>query len=324
MSLNRSALGVDCDREIGRISRFIRAQVSAMRREGAVVGLSGGIDSAVAAELCLRALGKENVCALVLPEKESQSRSAGLALEHAAKMGLRADVIDITPTLEGFRTYRMRDEAIKGVIPGYAPGQKMKVSLPPGLLDHESFNIYQLSVRDDSGQVVSARLKKDSLRAILAATNTKQRTRMMHLYFRAERDNLLVCGTTNRTEYALGFFVKHGDGGVDIEPIAHLYKAQVYQLADRLGVIEAIKSRVPSPDTFSEEVSDEEFYFRIPYETLDMLLYAWENKIAAGEAGAALNLTEDQVDRAFRDFAAKSRISSHLKTMPPRLKPLRR
>jgi NAD+ synthase len=323
MSLNMNLLTIQSGREIGRISRFIREQVSRTRKEGLVIGLSGGVDSAVAAELCLRALGIERVHALILPEKESQPSSADLALKQAGKMGVQADVLDITPTLEGFRTYAKRDEVIQRIIPGYAPGQKIKMTLPPGLLDGESFNIYTLSVRGESGTVVSSRLKKDALRAILAATNTKQRARMMHLYFVAERDNYLVCGTTNRTEFALGYFVKHGDGGVDIEPIAHLYKAQVYQLADELGVIEEIKSRVPSPDTFSEEVSDEEFYFRIPYETLDFLLYAWEHKIPPGEIGQVLHLTEDRVERAFRDFAAKSRISDPLRKTPPRLRPPR-
>src|SRR4030042_626574 len=97
----------------------------------------------------------------------------------------------------------------------------------------------------------SVRPDKATLYSIISATNSKQRARMMYLYYFAERSNLLVCGTTNRTEYLLGFFVKYGDGGADIEPIGHLYKDQVGQLADHFQVIREIRQRIPSPDTFS-------------------------------------------------------------------------
>jgi NAD+ synthase len=162
-------------------------------------------------------------------------------------------------------------------------------------------------------------LNKEMLHGIIAATDTKQRTRMLYLYLYAEKMNYLVCGTTNRSEFIQGFFVKYGDGGVDIEPIAHLYKMQVYQLARHLGVIEEILARQPSPDTFSLETSDEEFYFRLPYEALDFLLYAWEHKVTPAEASAALGLREDQVARAFRDFQAKFQATQHLRRLPPSL-----
>ena len=317
MSLNMNLLTIQSGREIGRISRFIREQVSRTRKEGLVIGLSGGVDSAVAAELCLRALGKERVHALILPEKESQPSSADLALKQAGKMGVQADVLDITPTLEGFRTYAKRDEVIQRIIPGYAPGQKIKMTLPPGLLDGESFNIYTLSVRGESGTVVSSRLKKDALRAILAATNTKQRARMMHLYFVAERDNYLVCGTTNRTEFALGYFVKHGDGGVDIEPLAYLYKAQVFALGAHLGVSDAVLKRTPSPDTYSFPVSDQDFYFCMPYEILDYIIYGVEHGLPHAEVAAALGLTTDQVARAAKDLVRKRDATAMLREMAP-------
>jgi NAD+ synthase len=291
-----------------------------MRREGAVIGLSGGIDSAVSAELCLRALGREKVIGLVLPEKDSSPVSKEFALRQAEKMGIRADIIDIIPTLEGFGTYEKRDEAIKRIFPDYCSRHRMKITLPPNLLARESFNIYTIKIEDGLGEVKSARLNKETLRNIIAATDTKQRTRMMHLYYYAEKLNFLVCGTTNKTELIQGFFVKYGDGGVDIEPISHLYKTQVFQLADYLGVIEEIRVGTPSPDTFSFEVSDEDFYFRIPYEILDLLLYAWENNIPPVQVCAVLNLTEEQVQRAFRDFSSKYRVTQHLRSLPPALK----
>jgi len=191
--------------------------------------------------------------------------------------------------------------------------------LPADLLSRDAYNFFTLTVDDNSGNVKSARLDKDALKGIVAATDTKQRTRMMHLYYYAELKNYLVCGTTNKSEVVQGFFVKYGDGGVDIEPLAHLYKIQVYQLSEYLGVIKEIIDRAPSPDTFSFQVSDEEFYFRIPYDKLDLLLYAWENNVVLSEVCEAMDLKEEQVKRAFRDFASKYNATKHLRQLPPML-----
>jgi NAD+ synthase len=140
---------------------------------------------------------------------------------------------------------------------------------------------------------------------------------MIHLYYYAEMKNYIVCGTTNKTEFLEGLYVKYGDGGVDIEPISHLYKAQVYQLSEYLGVIREIIDRTPSPDTWSFQVSDEEFYFRIPYEILDFLLFAWEYNIPTERVCEVMNLTADQVKRAMRDFNAKYNATRHLRQLPP-------
>jgi len=321
MDFHRKILEIDCEKESQRVLNFIQKQVRFMRRQGAVIGLSGGVDSAVSAELCVRALGKDKVVGLILPEKDSNPISKELALKQAEKMGIRAEVIGITPTLESFGTYKKRDEAIKRICPEYIPQHKMKIILPRDLLAHDSFNIYNLIIKDELGNEKSTRLSKEILRTIIAATDTKLRTRMMHLYYYAEKTNFIVCGTTNKTELIQGFFVKYGDGGVDIEPIAHLYKTQVLQMAEYLGVIDEIRTRTPSPDTFSFEVSDEDFYFRIPYETLDLLLYAWENSIASLQVCTILKLSEEQVNRAFRDFNSKYRATQHLRRLPPALKP---
>lgn len=319
MKFHRNILTIDPEKETQRISNFIQQQTLSMRRDGAVIGLSGGIDSALCAELCVRALGKEKVFGLILPEKESNPISKEYALKQAREMGIKTETIDISPTLEGFGTYEKRDRVIKEIFPEYNTHYRFKITLPPDLLSRDAFNFFTLTIDNGRGSVKSARLKKDTLNAIIAATDTKQRTRMMHLYYYAEKMNCFVCGTTNRSETIQGFFVKYGDGGVDIEPIAHLYKTQVYQLSEYTGVIEEIIQRTPSPDTYSFEVSDEEFFFRIPYDKLDLLLYSWEKKVPIAEVCEVMNLTEDQVKRAFRDFSAKSNATRHLRILPPRL-----
>ena len=319
MKFHRNILTIDPEKETQRISNFIQQQMLSMRRDGAVIGLSGGIDSALCAELCVRALGKEKVFGLILPEKESNSISKEYASKQAREMGIKTETIDISPTLKGFETYEKRDRVIREIFPEYDTHYRFKITLPPDLLSRDAFNFFTLTIDNGRGSVKSARLKKDTLNAIIAATDTKQRTRMMHLYYFVEKMNYFVCGTTNRSETIQGFFVKYGDGGVDIEPIAHLYKTQVYQLSEYTGVIEEIIQRIPSPDTYSFEVSDEEFFFRIPYDKLDLLLYAWEKKVPIAEVCEVMNLTEDQVKRAFRDFSAKSNATRHLRRLPPRL-----
>ena len=319
MAFRKDILRIDCEAETERICSFIRKQVGDRRKAGAVVGLSGGIDSALSAELCVRALGKDRVLGLILPERESSPKSAEFANKHVRKMSIACDTFDITRTLDAFGVYESRDSVIRRLIPDYRSTWKSKIALPADLLSRDALSFFSLKVQDDAGNVRSARLNSEELRGIVAATNVKQRTRMVCLYYRAERENYLVCGTTNKSEAVQGFYVKYGDGGVDIEPLQHLYKSQVYQLAEHLGVIKEIIDRAPSPDTYSFVVTDEEFYFRMPYQTLDLLLYAWENSAPIGEVCAVMELTEEQVRRAFRDFTSKRNATKYFGVEPPTL-----
>ena len=317
MKFHKDILRIDGEAATRQICSFIQQQMAIMRRNGTVLGLSGGSDSALCAELCVRALGKDNVLGLILPERESNPMSAEYGIKYAQRLGIRTVIIDITPNLDCFGAYEKRDEAISKIFPEYNSQYKSKIILPPELLSRDSFNFFKLIIDDGNGNVKSARLDNQSLQRIVAATNVKQRTRMMHLYYFAEINNYLVCGTTNKTEIVQGYFVKYGDGGVDIEPIAKLYKTQVYQLAGYLEIMKEIMERAPSPDTFSLEVTDEEFYFRIPYDRLDLLLYAWENKVPITEVCDVTDLTEEQVKRAFRDFTSKRNATKYLRTPPP-------
>jgi len=319
MVFHKDVLKINCQEEAGRISGFIRQQALVLHRAGAVIGLSGGIDSALSAALCVQALGKERVLGLILPERDSSPVSKEYAAKQAEKLGIKTETVDITPTLEAFGTYKKRDEVIREVFPDYASHHRAKITLPPDLLSHDALSFFTLTVDDGRGNVKRARLKKENLSGIIAATNTKQRTRMIYLYYYAEKMDRLVCGTTNRTELMQGFYVKYGDGGVDVEPIAHLYKMQVYQLSEYLGVIREIRERNPSPDTYNFEVSDEDFYFRIPFNKLDLLLYAWENRIPSREVCAVMDLKEGQVLRTFRDFHSKYRATKHIGELPASL-----
>jgi NAD+ synthase len=316
-----SILDINCNEEIQNICNFISKKIFDTKKEGVIVGLSGGIDSAVAASLCVKTLGKEKVFGLILPEKDSEEISEIYAKKEAERLGISYQTIDITTILASIGTYSKRDDYVKSLFPDYDESYSLKLSLPSDLLNKDSLNVFFLTLKDSKGNISKVRLSKKNLQGIVAATNTKQRTRMIQLYHYAESKNYLVCGTTNLTEYIQGFFVKYGDGGVDIEPLVHLYKTQIYQLANSLGVIDEIVGRNPSPDTFNFHVSDEEFYFQIPFKKLDMLLYAWEHRIPINTICKVLDLTEKQVTRVFRNFSLKHKATEHQRKLPPNLIP---
>ncbi|HHO75085.1 MAG TPA: NAD(+) synthase [Deltaproteobacteria bacterium] len=317
MEFTTDILAIDPEQEAARICAFVEEQVKGQfRRTGIVIGLSGGIDSAVMAEIAVRALGKDHVYGLILPEKESNPISSRYARVHADKLDIGHREIDITPTVDSIVSYNKQDEFIRGLVPEYCPGCKYNISLPPDLLERDSFSVYVIQVQLPDGTVKKKRLKADAFRAITSFANIKIRSRMIHLYAEAERRNCIVAGTTNRTELILGDFCKYGDGGTDIEAIAHLYKDQVYQLAYYFKVTPEIINRTPSPDTFSLPLSDQEFFFRIPFDKLDLLLFAWEHKISADKTAQTVGLSEDAVKRAFTDFTAKNRATEHLRELP--------
>ncbi len=317
MKFNLDVLKIDPAQHLEKLTKFIVHQMNVVfRRKGIIVGLSGGIDSACIAAVAVQAIGKEKVNGLVLPESESNPISSEYAIKHAQVLDIEHRQIDITPTVDSIVQYKWRDEFIQKLIPEYKPGYKYNITLPTDLLERASFSFYLLQVQMPDGEIKKKRLNMEELRTITSFANIKIRARMLHLYAEAERRNLLVAGTTNRTEFILGDFCKYGDGGTDIEPFTHLYKNQIYQLSDYLEVIPEIINRQPSPDTFSLPVSDQEFFFRISFEKLDYLLYAWEHEVPKNDVANALDISEDAVERAYKDFTTKNRATAHLREVP--------
>jgi len=320
MEFTKDILKIDSEAEAKRICGFIREMTfKNFKGRGAVVGLSGGIDSAVVAELCMRSLGKERVTGLILPEKESNTISLEYGQKQADKMGIKTVTVDITENLTSLGVYRKRNAVIKRIFPEFDDSFKFHVTLPQNLLEKDRFNYYSITIEDRTGTRQTERISGTDWLEISACQNMKQRIRMVQLYHHAEKNNYIVAGTTNKSEVVQGFYVKFGDGGVDIEPLAHLYKTQVYQLAGFLGVIEEIINRPPSPDTYSLPVTDKEFYFCLDYELLDLMLYAYEKNVPLYTISKALGLEDEQIKRIFRDFKAKERATWHLREMPPSL-----
>ena len=297
------SLKLDCDTEVTRIAGAIRQQLRQIRRKGVVLGLSGGVDSAVTAALAVRSLGAERVFALFMPEADSDPLSLRLGQMVAAQLGIRSTLEDIAPALDALGCYARRNEAVASVIPEFRPDWKFKLVLPAH--QHSGFNFFTVVAQSPEGVERRARLPLDAYLAILAATNFKQRVRKMVEYHWADRLNFAVAGTPNRLEYDQGFFVKQGDGAADLKPIAHLYKTQVYQLAEYLGVPEEIRERAPTTDTYSLPQGQDEFYFSLPYHLLDLCLFARNHGIAASDVAEATGLTIQQVEETFREIDVK-------------------
>jgi len=295
----------------GELKRVVRG----FRRRGGVLGLSGGIDSSVVAALAARAFGPQNVLGVLMPETDSSPDTLRLSRLAADASGIPTALEDITPVLEAVGCYRRRDDAIRTVLPDYGDGWKAKIVLP-SVVDSDAFRLFSVVAVDPEGHEHRARLTADAYLAVVAATNFKQRTRKMLEYHHADRLNYAVLGTPNRLEYDQGFFVKNGDGAADVKPIAHLYKTQVYQLAEALGVPEEIRTRPPTTDTYSMPQSQEEFYFSLPYDRMDLCLYAVDHGLPPESVADALELAPEQVTRVFGDIAAKRRVAAYLHAGP--------
>ncbi len=313
-----SPAGFDPSAEARRLVEWIRTSCTAtLKRDGGVIGVSGGIDSATVLQLAVNALGPDKVIVLMLPDRDSSPDSALLAGEMARKLGVQAITRDITPALEGFDCYESRDNAVRAAIPNFIPGvDKFKIVLPQNLLGEASLNIFSAVVIKPDGREIRRRLTPVQINEIVAASNLKQRARMTTLYHEAERRNFAVIGTSNKNEHDLGFFVKYGDGGVDLQPIRHLFKTQVYAIARQIGVPEEIIMRPPTTDTYPADTTQEEFFYRLPFELLDGIWEAWEQGRTSEAIARSFGLTTTQVDNVIADIADKQRTTAYLRLEP--------
>ncbi len=302
------------ERETERIVKNLQDNlINSLKRRGFIIALSGGIDSTVTAALCVRAVGAQKVLGVLMPERHSAAETAGLGEEVADWLGIRKEIRDITPILEAVGCYEAQDEAIKSVIAEYEPGNPFKISLPQA---GEGYRVFSLTVKTNDGQMIRKRMPLDAYLQLVAATNYKQRVRKMLEYFYADKYNYAVAGSPNRQEYDQGFFVKNGDGSADIKPIAHLYKTQVYQLAKFLDVPKDIRSRPPTTDTYPLEQSQEEFYFSLPFDKMDVCLYAKNHGMPASSICEATGLSERQIEFVFRDIDSKRKTTRYQHMQP--------
>lgn len=308
----------DIELECNRIVNKLKEDVFGLtRRKGAVVGISGGIDSSTTLALAAKAIGSENILGVLLPEKDSSEESKDFALKLAKKFNVQTIEEDITGALEGFGCYSRRDEAVKRVFPEYNPSSfKMKIGVNQSGLNQFLPPVFSITIIDPNGQSQSKILHVSEYLQIVAASNFKQRCRMSMLYYHAERLHYAMLGTPNKHEVEQGFFVKYGDGGADIMPIAHLYKSQVYQLAEHLGVPEEILTRTPTTDTYTAEQTQEEFFFQMSYQDMDIIWFGLENNVSPEEVGSVVGKTAKEIELIYNNLKRKHRTTEYLRMSP--------
>jgi NAD+ synthase len=319
---SRDVLRIDAGAVATQIEQALKSQVlNSLRRRGIVVGLSGGIDSSVVTTLAARAMGAERVLVLLMPERDSASESATLGRLLADQLGVPTVLEELHAILSAAGCYARQDEAIRTVFPEYADGSRFKITLP-SILDGNRLNISTLTIETPNGARKTSRMSAPAYLQMIAATNFKQRFRKLMEYYHADRLNYAVAGTPNRLEYDQGFFVKQGDGAADVKPIAHLYKSQVFALAEYLGVPEEIRRRPPTTDTFSLPQTQEEFYYALPYDKMDLCLYAHNHGVPLIDVAPVVGLTPDQVERVFKDIDQKRRTTRYLHARPLLVEPV--
>ncbi|MBE3125991.1 MAG: NAD(+) synthase [Acidobacteria bacterium] len=315
-SFSPDLLKIDCEGELDKISNAIRNGLGKkLRKRGLVIGISGGIDSSVTAALCVRAVGKDKVIGLQMPERHSAEDTLGLSELLADHLGIRRIPIDISPILEAVGYYDKYDEAVRTAVPGYGREWKSKIVVSD-ISEDKAYTLFSVVAASPDGRVVKKRLDLGSYLAIVASTNFKQRIRKMLEYYYADLYNYAVAGTPNRLEYDQGFFVKQGDGAADIKPIAHLYKTQVYELARFLGLPEAIISRPPTTDTYSLPQGQDEFFFSVPYEVMDLCLYGKNHGFSPEDVASAAGLPPGRVQAIYQDIDRKRAATQYLHLAP--------
>jgi len=313
--LSAAVLDIDCAKETARIAqRLVEIVARQLHRRGVVIALSGGVDSSVCAALAARAFGQNKIFGLMLPEQDSSSTSTARGTQVAEQFGIPYRIENIGSTLEAIGCYHRRDEAIRVVFPEYGQGWKSKITIAGG--SEGRINFFKLVVQSPVGEVRETRLPLREYLQIVAATNYKQRIRKTVEYFHADRLNYAVIGTPNRLEYDQGFFVKNGDGSADVKPIAHLYKTQVYALARYFNLPAEICSAPPTTDTYSMHQGQDEFYFTLPYDKMDVALWAHNHDVPVTELASFLGMSESQAGFIYKDITAKRLATRYLHAGP--------
>ena len=316
MEKNYSFLQIkEIEKTITSIENFVKEEIlEKFQRKGAIIGISGGIDSAVMASICTRSVNPNQVLGLIMPEKESDPSSQILAEKIANQLGIETKIIDITSILESFGVYENKEKIIKEKFSNFNNNCMYSVRVPSKF--GNSVGIPFLEILDDENKKHQIKISASEFLTLTASSSIKHRVRMTLLYYYAEKNNFCVVGTTNKSEFLQGYFVKYGDGGTDIEPLSNLYKSQIYQISEFLNIPREIHEKDASPDIWSLKTSDEEFFYSVPYHIVDLILYARENNMTESEIEKISDLSLEQIKKLLQFQNQKQVKSQHMREIP--------
>ena len=316
MEQNYSFLQIkEIEKTVASIENFVKEEIlEKFQRKGTVIGISGGIDSAVMASICTRSVNPKQVLGLIMPEKESDPSSQILAEKIANQLGIETKIIDITSILESFGVYENKEKIIKEKFSNFNNNCMYSVRVPSKF--GNSVGIPFLEILDDENKKHQIKISASEFLTLTASSSIKHRVRMTLLYYYAEKNNFCVVGTTNKSEFLQGYFVKYGDGGTDIEPLSNLYKSQIYQIGKFLNIPREIHEKDASPDIWSLKTSDEEFFYSVPYHIVDLILYARENNMTESEIEKISDLSLEQIKKLLQFQNQKQVKSQHMREIP--------
>ena len=305
----------EIEKTITSIENFIKEEIfKKLQKRGAVVGISGGIDSAITTAICAKSMGSKQVLGLIMPEKESDPTSQILAKKVAEQFQIETEIIDITSILESFGVYNIKEKIVKEKFSNFNNKCKYRITVPSKMSN--SAGIPFLEVLDEYNKKYQLKISSSEFLTLTASTSIKHRVRMTLLYFYAEKNNFCVVGTTNKSEFLQGYFVKYGDGGTDVEPLTNLYKSQIYQIGEFLKMPDEILKKDASADVWSFNTNDEEFFYSVPYNIVDLILYARENNMTKLEIQKISNLSLEQIKSLLQFQNQKQIKSQHMREMP--------
>ncbi len=304
----------DVEKYVDSLSNFLHDEIlGKFHKRGAIIGLSGGIDSTVTMALCVKALSSEKILGLTMFEKESDQHNKSLIDKISETYNIHIQNIDITSILDSFGVYSNREKIVKNRFPDFNSNCKYRIVVPPNF---NSVGMPYLEILDDKNEQHKIKISSSDFLALTSATSIKHRVRMTLLYYYAEKNNLSVIGTTNKSEYLQGYFVKYGDGGSDIEPLVNLYKSQVYQIGNFMNINQDIMNNAASPDVWSYRTTDEEFFYTVPYDIVDLILYSRENNLTVSEIQKISNLSEEKIKSLIKFQDIKQQKSQHMRELP--------
>ncbi|BAL80154.1 NAD(+) synthase [Caldisericum exile] len=282
---------------VDKIVEFIKEQFEKRNANGVICGLSGGIDSALVAFLLGRALPKEKILTLFMGERDTHPDSLKHARLVAETLGVELREINITGILRSIGVYSLEPSPL---------------FIPRKFQERYTINKY-LSNQDEKETSFLKSLKGGAGSIEIMKGNaylhTKHRIRAVLLYFYGEQKNYIVAGCCNKTEKLTGYFVKYGDSASDFDPIADLYKTQVRELGEFLGVPREIIEKPPSPD-LAPGITDE-FALQMPYEKIDIILYALEHNLESELKNEGISEKEIEYIKTLKE------LSSHMRELPP-------